>query len=113
MKYILMMGFIVGAIAFMASCKKETATPTCDGSAPTYDTDIKAIIDGSCMGSSCHSLGSSRGDFTSYAGMQSVLTSGAFSKEVLEKQSMPQNSSLSQTQLTLMQCWKDNNFPEK
>ena len=97
------------------SCKKEeNFTPVCDSSNPTYDADIKAIIDGNCMGTFCHNAGANRGDFTSYTGLEPVLNNGAFKDRVLVKQDMPKGNrkTLTQEEINKLQCWLDNNYPE-
>ncbi|MCB0396974.1 MAG: hypothetical protein KDD36_09990 [Flavobacteriales bacterium] len=96
-----------------SACKKDKKTPVCDGSMPTYNTEISVIIQSSCMGSSCHGAGSKHGEWTSYTNLKPQLDNGGFKKYVLEKQSMPKGSSLSQEQLNMIQCWVDNGYPEK
>jgi uncharacterized membrane protein len=102
-------------ILILSSCKKEEFfTPVCDGSTPTYDTDIKAIIDNNCTASSCHAAGSSRGDWTSYQTLQGVLVNGRFEQRVLTTQDMPKgnNKTLTQSEINTIQCWVDNSYPE-
>ncbi len=65
------------------------------------------------MGSTCHSSGSKRGDFTSYDGLKPDLDNGNFEKEVLIDQRMPRGSqTLTQEQINTIQCWVDNGYPE-
>jgi hypothetical protein len=96
-------------VAFTA-CKKEKdsgkLTSSCDGSNPTYNGSIKAILDARCGSASCHP------DYTSYDGLSGILQSGDFKREVLTNQTMPQGSSLTQDQINKIQCWADNGFPE-
>ena len=93
------------------SCKKEELqTPECDGSNPTYDSEISLIINQNCT--HCHGTNSSNGDFTSYAGMSTVINNGRFEQEVLIDQTMPQNGSLSQDELNTIKCWVENGYPE-
>lgn len=101
---------LASAMFFAGSCKKYN--PSCDGSTPTYNADIKDIIDANCTQSGCHGAGSSRGDFRTYAGLSPYLSNGRFKSEVLTKQSMPQGGSLSHAELNLIQCWNDNGYPE-
>lgn len=91
-------------IAGFSSCKKYN--PSCDGSSPTYNADIKTIINSSCTKSGCHP------SFSSYSGIRFYLNNGAFSKYVLENQSMPKGGSLSHSELDKLQCWHDNGYPE-
>lgn len=94
-----------------SSCTVESIIE-CDGSTPTYDGEISAIINGNCLGSGCHASGSN-GVFTTYAGLQSRLTNGAFEREVLVDRTMPRGAgTLTRDQLILIQCWKENGFPE-
>ncbi len=94
---------IIAVLLF--SCKKQTAfTPVCDGSSPTYDADIKSIIDQNCV--SCH------GNYTTYAGLSGDFSNGKFEKEVLTNQTMPESGSLSEAQLNKIKCWVENGFPE-
>jgi len=101
-------------VCVLISCKKDSnkKTPTCDGSHPTYNATIKTIINGNCNSSGCHNAGSSRGDFTTYSGLSPYLTNGSFKREVLTNQTMPENSSLSQSQLNTIQCWVNDGYPE-
>jgi len=89
-------------LSLLASCNKNTVT--CDGSTRTYDADIKSIIDANCV--SCHS------SYNNYDGLMSSVNDGSFEKEVLSKQSMPQNGSLSEEELTKIKCWVDQGAPE-
>ena len=97
-------------LVVLTACKKdkvnEKLTPTCDGSAPTYQNTIKSIIDTKCATSNCHS------SYSNYSGLQPALQNGSFRREVLVDQTMPQGSSLTQDQLNKIQCWVNNEFPE-
>ena len=110
-------GFWLAALVFcglavVSACKKDAEDIECDGSTRTYDADIKAIVDANCTSSNCHGSGSSRGDYTSYAGLEADLNSGIFKKEVLTDQSMPRGGSLSTDELIKISCWADNGYPE-
>lgn len=103
--------FITGCILMIVlsagSCKKNKKnklTPVCDGSVATYDSNIKTIIDAKCV--SCHS------GYGSYSGISSITSNGQFKQHVLTDQDMPQNSSLNQDQINLIQCWADAGFPQ-
>ncbi|GAB5416825.1 MAG: hypothetical protein Crog4KO_16910 [Crocinitomicaceae bacterium] len=103
MKYVL--AFFLTCTAVLFACKKEdNFVPVCDGSAPTYDADISAIITQNCVG--CHS------SYASYSGLSSDLSNGNFEREVLNEQTMPQGGSLSNAQLNQIKCWAENGFPE-
>jgi len=93
-----------------SSCKKENGgdklIPSCDGSHPTYQGEIKAILDTKCGSSNCHP------NYTNYDGLRSILEGGDLRREVLVDQTMPKGSSLSQSQINLIQCWANDGFPE-
>jgi hypothetical protein len=91
-------------LTLFPACKKYS--PQCDGSSPTYNADVKSIINAKCTSSGCHP------SISSYNGLRTYLNNGSFSKEVLENQSMPKGSSLSNGELDLLQCWHDNGYPE-
>lgn len=95
-----------------AGCSGELLTPECDGSTPTYDGEVKTLIDANCTSSGCHGFSSSRGDYTTYAGIEADLNNGKFEREVLKNQSMPQDGSLTQAEINTVQCWLDNGFAE-
>jgi len=94
------------------ACKKSTSTSstttnTCDGTAATYNSNVKSIIDGACTSSGCHPT------YNSYSGIKSILNSGDFKREVITNKTMPSGSSLTSSQLNILKCWSDAGFPEK
>lgn len=94
------------------ACKKSTGTTTtstntCDGTAATYNANVKSILDGACTASGCHPT------YNSYSGIKSILTSGDFKREVITNKTMPSGSSLTSAQLNILKCWSDAGFPEK
>ena len=103
--------FLLFTIIAFSSCNKAEI-PVCDGGTPTYDDDIKLIIDNNCV--SCHSAGANKGDYTTYSTFSTHRSNGKFESSVLIKQDMPESSSskLSQSELNLIKCWVENGFPE-
>lgn len=101
---------IAAFLLFLAACKKDNnggkLSPSCDGSHPTYDASIKAIIDSRCGSASCHP------NYTSYSGISSIVQNGQFKRDVLTNQTMPQGSSLTQDQINKIQCWVNDGYPE-
>lgn len=89
----------------IVGCKKKESkvTPVCDGSSPTYTSFVSGLIASKCA--SCH-------DYSTYAKLSTVTSNGKFKSEVLEKQSMPQGGSLTESELNKLQCWVENNYPE-
>jgi mono/diheme cytochrome c family protein len=101
--------FFALMVAFsLLSCSKPTVE--CDGSSPTYVTQVKAIFDANCA--SCHGTGSNKGDFSTYQKPKDVVNNGKFEEEVLVRQSMPRGSKLASSQLNTLKCWLDNGAPE-
>ncbi len=95
-------------LVVIASCKKDSGklTPSCDGAHPTYQSQIKSIIDSRCATSNCHP------NYNTYEGLLPALQGGDFRREVLVNQTMPQGSSLTQDQINKIQCWVNDGFPE-
>jgi hypothetical protein len=107
--------FLVCLTFLFVACSKEDEKKegiACDGSNLTYNSGIASIINASCNGSSCHGSGSQHGAFTTYAGLQAVISSGIFNNRVVVKQDMPQGSDLTTSQLNKIKCWVDNGYPE-
>jgi hypothetical protein len=98
---------LFSVVIFTAGCKKESKkklTPVCDGTAATYNSTVKAIINGNCLG--CHS------GFSTYNGLSSVTANGQFKQHILIDQDMPKDGSLTQDQLNKIQCWVEAGYPE-
>ncbi len=89
----------------VVSCKKYD--PQCNGDSPTYQSNIKRIIDANCTKSGCHP------SFATYNGIKPYLLNNQFKSRVLDEQSMPQGGKLSHDELDLIQCWHDQGYPEK
>lgn len=103
MKYLSFVVLLAGTI--LIACKKDDKfVPVCDGSNPTYDANIATIINQNCV--SCHS------QYNTYSGLSNIINSGAFEREVLNDQTMPQGSNLSEAQLNQIKCWVENGYPE-
>lgn len=101
----------------------EPVIPTCDGETPTYETNVRDIIERTCAYSGCH-LGGAPGVYDSYEGLLSDLESGIFRQRVIDIRDdatlgMPPNYSpqdraedLSDEELMIITCWLDAGFPE-
>lgn len=114
-----------GALFFTAQgCNKKKPADehpaVCDTIAPTYDADVKEIVDATCVG--CHGQGTAPGDYSTYAGMKAHLDSGTFKDRVVterdnDSKRMPPPYSTGPTELTddqfdIMQCWLLDGYPE-
>ena len=102
----------------------QPSTDDCNTQIPTYEANIKSIIDRSCAYSGCH-LNSAPGVYTTYEGdLLAVLNSGDFRIRVITQRTdpvigMPPNRApsgrpqdLTEEELQLVQCWLDNGFPK-
>ena len=108
---------LVLLLLLAGACQKSSTTSSTDNTttcsvAYTYNADIKTIIEASCLSSGCHGSGSSRGDFTTYSGLKTYITNGSFKREVITTKNMPEGSSLSSSQLSMISCWLDSGAPE-
>jgi hypothetical protein len=113
---------VVATFLFFSCDKDDT---TCDA---TYEGNVKSIIDKSCAYVGCHSGGTDAGmwvpegskDYTNYEGMVENLTNGTFTKRALELRNMPDTmwtpddrpQILSESEIEILTCWKDNDFPK-
>lgn len=103
---------MIAAALCVVSCQKsQKHVPTCDGSNPTFVSQVEAIVEDNCY--ACHSAGSGNTVYTSYEDMEYSFTDGSFESEVLSKQTMPEGKSLTNAQLDLLRCWVDNGFPKE
>lgn len=94
--------FLIISISLFA-CKKKTKV-SCNGTTPTYNSYVKSVVQNNCV--SCHS------QYGTYSGLKSIVDNGSFESEVLKKQSMPQDGSLSSDELNTLKCWVENGAPE-
>ncbi|MBK9448428.1 MAG: hypothetical protein IPN95_03230 [Bacteroidetes bacterium] len=99
-------------IGLLSGCKEDLVRIPCDGSSPVWNGEVFEIVAATCLGSSCHGSGSSRGDFNSYAGIEPYLLDNSFEISVLQNRTMPQNGTLPDSSLAALQCWLENGFPE-
>lgn len=114
-RYILLLGM---ASIVSIACSKDQL----DGSALVceeaiiYD-DVRTVISESCGYIGCHN-GIDRGEnYNNFAGLESYLSSGAFSSRVLITRDMPFTNpngpeALTDDQIKLLQCWEQNGFSE-
>ncbi len=121
------LGFLYLLAIFAVSCSADhlpkPAESNCGTLTPTYNNDIKEIIDQSCAFSGCH-LDSAPGQYDTYAGLLSVLENNKFmTRVILERadavKGMPPNftpegrpKDLTNEQIELIDCWLQAGFPE-
>jgi len=112
---------------FISSCTTDELPepdPTdCAGPTPTYDVEIRPIIEASCAYSGCH-LGGAPGVYNSYANLLPDLESGMIRERVINLAADPNSGmrpnyapadrpqDLTEEQLILFDCWLQGGFPE-
>jgi hypothetical protein len=101
----------------------EPVTPTCDGLTPTYDADVREIVERTCSYSGCH-LGGAPGLYDSYQGLLSDLENGSFRQRVISNRGNPtlgmppdyapdgRAEDLTENELMIITCWLDAGHPE-
>ena len=110
---------VAAFIIALSSCGKDDVdTAECNGSAPTYTSDIKAILDASCAKSGCHDpITKQNGyDFSTYATAKPISQMEVFLGAVQHKDGytpMPDDGpKLSNDKIMLLTCWVQNGSPE-
>ncbi len=103
-------------LALAASCSKkqnpnDLSNIDCSSINAKYAADIKPIMSASCIYSGCHEAGSSRGDFTAYAGLKAVADKGSLESKVIKDQSMPPSGPCSLDNRKQIQCWINAGAP--
>ncbi len=89
---------------------------SCEDLDATYDGDVRAIIN-TCANASCHggsnvNIPEESRDFTSFAGLNAVTSSGKLITRTITNADMPPSGALSQANMDLLQCWADAGYPE-
>lgn len=96
----------------------EVVTHDCTNLTPTYTSDIKAIMDGNCLGSGCHNSSSRANgiDLSSYAAVSAEADKAQFRGSIEHLSGydkMPRNSGkLATTQLQKIYCWIESGKPQ-
>lgn len=122
------LGPLFCSLIFLDACTTdalpEPVALPCDGAAPTYEGEVRMIIEETCAYSGCH-LGGAPGIYDSYSGLLSDLESGLFRQRVISSKDnptigMPPNyapsgraEDLTPEQLMIITCWLDAGYPER
>jgi hypothetical protein len=100
---------LVALVVIIFACSKSTSSFTTDCSDPkSFATDVNPIIQSSCAtNAGCHASGSTNGpgpltDYGQVYSARSAIRSAVISK------TMPQNGSLTPTQINNIVCWIDS-----
>ena len=107
-------------IGLAVSCKDDD-TPDgvdCAGLTPTYNNDIKSILDTSCAKSGCHNSAdlANNMDLSTYASAMPISQQPRFLGAINHQSgfiAMPQDApKLSNDKIELLTCWVENGSPE-
>lgn len=110
---------LVSTVIWIACTKDTVPVEMADcAEIPTYDTNMKALVDTYCAHSTCHNgTAEVPGDYTTYQGMKVHFEDG-IADRVISRQDMPPSYSeggpvaLTPEDLKLFDCWISENFPE-
>jgi len=104
---------------FFAACSKDPDTNIdCTGLTPTYNADIKPILDASCAISGCHDAITQQNgyDFSNYESAKAGSQGGRFLGAIQHKSdfvAMPYNlPKLSDDKIQQLTCWVETGSPE-
>lgn len=90
--------------AGLQSCKHPVSNTQC-ASPVSYQNDIVPIVINHCAITGCHVAGFQPGNFTSYDTLKQKADEGVLQWLVLEIQTMPPDSSITQDQRNIIGCW--------
>jgi hypothetical protein len=110
-------GFILVIFLLSVACScKHVVKYDCTGVTPTYNQNIKPILDATCALSGCHGNGGDAFDLATYAGAADAAKKKSFMGSIQHKpfyQKMPKDAEmLTDTQIHLISCWIENGTPE-
>jgi hypothetical protein len=101
------------------SCTKESITTVdCTGTAPTYTSAVKALLDNKCATSGCHGASNPASglDYSAYAIAKTNAAKDNFRGSIQHLSgydAMPKGSSkLSDADLKTLNCWVQNGMPQ-
>lgn len=112
--------FVLLSTVFMTSCEETKTVEDCTGVLATYNTTIKAHLDGNCAFSGCHAGPNPANgvDFSNYNSAKAFATnSGSTLICAIEHgsacQPMPKGAAkLDAAVIRAIRCWVDNGAPE-
>lgn len=109
----------VVSVLILSNCKKETVDVVdCSNVTPTYNTNVKALLDKNCSSSGCHDASSKKAgyDLSSYSGANAASKNTEFLGSIQHKSGyskMPRGGSkLSDADIKTITCWVQNNSPQ-
>lgn len=111
---------IMGLFMILPGCKKESEPITydCTGLTPTYDLNVKSLMDTHCATAGCHSASNKADgkDLSTYASTKSAASNTSFLGSIEHRSgfdNMPQNAAkLADTDIKTIACWIQNGMPQ-
>lgn len=96
---------VILAISVIASCNKEKKADKidCTGLVVSYTNDIAPLVSTKCGG--CHN------EYGTYTGLKSIADDGSLREQVVVKERMPKDGSLTDEQIRLFKCWIEQGAP--
>jgi hypothetical protein len=104
--------FAVGLIMAVACKKAGNETNFDDCTQPTYDDDIKTILETHCTNITCHGA-DQQPVLTYFAAVKGAVDNGSMENQVISTRRMPKGTKLSQEEYDLINCWLSAGAPEK
>ncbi|NND33950.1 MAG: hypothetical protein HKN76_15280 [Saprospiraceae bacterium] len=111
-KYIYPMIFTALLLGFTDCTTDQVAEPEPCEEVKTYDGIIREVVRNKCNFSGCHDGASGVGNYNTFAGMQRVIASGEFRRQVVVAKTMPQSGELTPEEFEILKCWSENGYPE-
>jgi len=118
---------LFATIVTVAGCTKdslpEPEPSVCGDVTPTYEMDVRQIIESSCAYSGCH-LGGAPGLYNDYNGLLPTLDNGSFRTRVILQMADPnlgmppdyaptdRPQNLTAAELETITCWLEEGYPE-
>lgn len=107
--------FLFAGLLFSCSRDKVMEVSCDEDSIPTYDNEVRPIINLTCAYAGCHAEGFSSGDYTSYEALEVHLNS-TFIERVNNRTMPPVYASgpieLTDTEILILQCWAQGGYLE-
>ena len=109
--------FILLILTAVVSCK-HVVKYDCTGYTPTYEANVKPILDATCATEGCHGGNDPEEDIdlSTFAGASAASREKSFMGSIQHLpgyHKMPQDAErLTDTQIHLLSCWIENGSPE-
>jgi cytochrome c553 len=119
MKKTIPIALLLASAVLVSRCKKEAIyTVDCVGAMPTYNVDVKPIMDANCAITGCHNAATKKEgyDLSNYEGTKAAAGNLAFRGAIQHKSgytAMPKKADkLSDADIRTVTCWVQNGMPQ-